>query len=93
MDDTGNIKMNFVELCVEHGLFEREAAASVLDKDLFESNIIDSMGILTMQSLIMETYGIEIPEPLFVAELRTINRVMAYVGKTIRNRENHHGTA
>ena len=93
MIDSNNMRKDFVELCIEHGLFDRDAAVSLLDKDLFDSNIIDSMGILSMQSLIMETYGIEIPEPVFIAELRTINSVIAYIGKTVQGREECHGAA
>jgi len=79
----GLFRKNFVDLCVEHGLLDGGQVETMLNDDLIESGMLDSMGIVTVQTMIQETYGIDIPTPLFIAELRSINNVIAYLYKLV----------
>lgn len=69
--------------CAESGVFAGEA---VVDSgaDLVESGLVDSMGIVMLAALIEDTYGVVIPEAVFVAELRTLAQVAAYVARELR---------
>jgi fatty-acyl-CoA synthase len=67
-----------IDHCLEGGVFSRETAVDV-NLDLVESGLIDSMGLLMLQSLIAESYGVEIPEAVFVAELRSLQRIASYL--------------
>jgi len=69
--------------CLEDGVFARGAQVNPGD-DLIESGLVDSMGLVMLASLIEETYQVVIPEAVFVAELRTLARVAAYVDLELR---------
>lgn len=79
-----DLRGQLVDLCVEHGLLDREVALAALDLDLIESGVIDSTGIATLKAIIEETWAVDIPEPLFIAELRTISRVAEYLEKKVQ---------
>jgi hypothetical protein len=53
------------------------------DADLLESGLIDSMGLLTLQSVADETYGVFIPDAVFIAQLRTLGRIAAHIDEAI----------
>jgi len=67
-----------LECCIEQGVFESETAIDP-SVDLVESGLVDSMGLMMLASLIEEAYDLVIPEALFVAELRTLARIAAYL--------------
>ena len=69
--------------CVESGVFVAEAAVDA-GVDLLESGLVDSMGIVMLAALIEDTYNVIIPEAVFVAELRTLSRVAAYLERELR---------
>ena len=69
--------------CAESGVFVREAAVDSR-VDLLESGLVDSMGIVMLAALIEDTYNVIIPEAVFVAELRTLARVAAYLERELR---------
>jgi acyl carrier protein len=72
-----------LECCIEQGLFVGEAAIDP-GVDLVESGLVDSMGLMMLASLIEETYDLVIPEALFVAELRTLAAIAAYLELELR---------
>ena len=78
-----DLRTQLVDLCVEHGLLDRDAALAALDLDLIESGVIDSTGIATLKAIIEETWAVDIPEPLFIAELRTLSAVAKYLEKKV----------
>jgi len=67
-----------VALCIANGIFPNDTRPGP-DEDLVESGFIDSMGLLAMQCLIDENYGVSIPAVVFAVELRTINGVARYL--------------
>jgi acyl carrier protein len=69
--------------CAESGVFVAEAAVDS-GVDLLESGLVDSMGIVMLAALIEDTYNVIIPEAVFVAELRTLSRVAAYLERELR---------
>jgi acyl carrier protein len=69
--------------CAESGVFEREASVDS-NADLLESGLVDSMGIVMLAALIEDTYNVVIPDAVFVAELRTLARVAAYLERELR---------
>jgi len=68
---------------MEDGVFARDARVDPGD-DLIESGLVDSMSLMMLASLIEDTYQVVIPEAVFVAELRTLERVAAYVDVELR---------
>jgi acyl carrier protein len=76
------VREHLLATCQASGLFAAEVPVDC-DADLVESGLIDSMGLLTLQSLAEETYGVLIPEAIFVAELRTLTQVAAYLDGAI----------
>ena len=69
--------------CAESGVFVREASVDSA-ADLLESGLVDSMGMVMLAALIEDTYNVIIPEAVFVAELRTLARVAAYLERELR---------
>lgn len=68
-----------VGLCLEQGVIEPDAAELSPDADLIESGVVDSMGLYSLRSLIKDRYGVEIPEALFIGELRTLRQIAAFL--------------
>jgi len=74
---------SLLQHCAENGVFVGEAAVDS-GADLLESGLVDSMGIVMLAALIEDTYNVIIPEAVFVAELRTLARVAAYLERELR---------
>jgi acyl carrier protein len=72
------LREHLITECVALGLFANGAAIDC-DVDLLESGMIDSMGLMALQSEAEETYGVYIPQAVFIAELRTLAKVAAYI--------------
>jgi acyl carrier protein len=73
-----HVLSGLIECCIEQGVFVPEAAIDP-SVDLVESGLVDSMGLMMLASLIEETYDLVVPEALFVAELRTLTSIAAYL--------------
>ncbi len=84
--DIQELKEHFLALCYEHGIISPDEEIDCT-MDLVESGMIDSMGIMILQSIIDENYNIFVPEPVFVAELRSINDVLHYIAKNLSIKE------
>jgi acyl carrier protein len=69
--------------CMENGVFPRDTHVEPND-DLVELGLIDSMGLLMLAAMIEDVYDVVIPEPVFVAELRTLERIAAYIESEVR---------
>lgn len=72
-----------LERCIGDGLFVPDVEVDP-NADLVGAGQIDSMGIIQLQSLIEELFGVVVPTALFVAELRTITRIVAYLEAEMR---------
>ncbi|MGD0679569.1 MAG: phosphopantetheine-binding protein [Polyangiaceae bacterium] len=68
---------------IEQGLFLRDVPIDP-HADLIEAGQVDSMGLVQLQALVEESFGVVVPVAVFVAELRTIARVAAYLESEIR---------
>jgi acyl carrier protein len=78
MTPSPEIFASLLQHCVDNGVFARGVHVAP-DDDLVESGLIDSMGLLMLASMIEDLYELVIPEAVFVAELRTLARVGAYI--------------
>ncbi len=74
---------SLVRLCHEHGVFPPEVGICGPKDDLLEGGLIDSMSLIYLQAVIQETYSIEIEPELFIAELRNIHAIAAYIVRTL----------
>ena len=54
-----------------------------------ESGQIDSMGLVHLQALIEDAFGVRIPAEVFVAELHTFSKIASYVESELRARRDH----
>lgn len=81
--NSAELLVSLLDRCVEDGVFARDTRVDPAD-DLVESGHVDSMGLLMLAALIEETYEVTIPEPVFVAELRTLARIAAYLERELR---------
>ena len=79
---TADLLLSLLDRCVEDGVFARDTCVDPTD-DLVESGHVDSMGLLMLAALIEETYEVTIPEAVFVAELRTLVRIAAYLEREL----------
>lgn len=79
-----SVEQQLLKLCEEYDIFEDVYAPDLLDIDLVESGILDSRGLMTMQIVIEDKFKLEIPFEMFVAELRNIRRVAAYIAKNVK---------
>lgn len=73
------IKEELFAACLEQGLFEAADAPGIWNADLIDSGAIDSMGLLTLEGILEEDFGVAIPHEMLVAELRTLNKLAEYV--------------
>lgn len=76
--------LQLLEKCVENGIFTENfsndfSPEEQLNEDLLEAGIMDSMSLTMLAELINQDYGIEIELPLFIAELRSLNKVASYL--------------
>src|SRR5262249_45754968 len=69
--------------CYDSGIVPPDVPLDI-DQDLLESSVIDSMGLVTLQCLVEEAYGVYIPEAVFVAELRSLRRIASHIDATVR---------
>jgi acyl carrier protein len=68
-----------VELCKREGILESDLKPGFEKQDLIDAGIIDSMGLLSLQTLIEEHYRLTIPQELFVMELRTLESIAKHL--------------
>lgn len=81
---------HLTEHCMHCGLFAKGVRVDP-EADLIESGQVDSMGLTALQSIIEEVYGVVIPEAVYVAELRSLSRIAAYLaGELVRMGEAAH---
>jgi acyl carrier protein len=79
---SADLLRSLLERCVEDGVFARDTRVDPTD-DLVESGLVDSMGLLMLAAVIEKTYEVTIPEAVFVAELRTLARIAAYLEREL----------
>ena len=74
-----NNDLKLLQMCNDCGIFTSECASNIIELDLLESGMIDSMSLTMMAAMINKNYGIEINLQLFVAELRNLKLISAYL--------------
>jgi len=50
-----------------------------IDADLVEQSLVDSMGVILLQCMLDEEYGLEVSKEQFIADLRTIRKIGNYI--------------
>ena len=68
-----------VALCREHAIFPTDALDSLVDADLLEQGVVDSLSLTLLVSAIEETYSVAIPIEILIGELRSLNSVADYI--------------
>lgn len=68
-----------LEKCQECGIFAVDCPEDILDIDLIESGIIDSMSLTMLAEMLKKNYSIELTPQHFVVELRTLNDISLYI--------------
>ena len=81
MENIGNKNglWELTELCKQEGILELDIMPGFESADLVDSGIIDSMGLLSLQTMIEEHYGVLIPQELFIMELRSLTSIAVYL--------------
>jgi acyl carrier protein len=75
----GIIKEKLLAACLEQGLFEAADVPGIWNADLIDSGAINSMGLLALEGILEENFGVAIPHEMLVAELRTLNKLAEHV--------------
>ena len=81
MYDREAIKTKLLSIIREYNLVNAAEIDSLLDQDLINSGVIDSMAMIRMQALVEHDFGVTIPEELMVGHLRTINDFIDFIVK------------
>lgn len=68
-----------IALCLQEGILDSNNEMGFEKRDLIDEGLIDSMGLLSLQSLIEDAYGLLIPQELFVMELRTLESIAGHL--------------
>lgn len=91
-EKTERVTDYLLHLCHEHGVFPPEIQQCNPTDDLIESGLIDSMGLMYIQGIILEKFSIDLKLELFIAELRTIQSIASYLTKQLKTEwfETHH---
>jgi len=74
---------HLMQLCHENGIFHPEMEQPKPMDDLIDNGLIDSMGMVYMQGVIAEEFALEIELELFIAELRNMHSIAAYLAEQI----------
>ncbi len=83
MEVFDDVKTRVLYLIREAEIFETDPE-SLLDKDLFEESLIDSLTMTQIRALIEDEFGCPISEKEFVENLHSINDVIQFI---VRNTE------
>ena len=71
--------MTLLGKCIECGVFSNDSTDEILDVDLVESGVIDSMSLTMLAAMLKKHYAIVITPQQFIAELRTLNDISTYI--------------
>ena len=75
--------IQLLDKCIENGIFdvysEQESTEDLLDEDLLESGLMDSMSLTMLDEMIKQEYGITIDYPIFIAELRSLRKIATHI--------------
>lgn len=72
------VSVYLIQLCHELGVFPDSVQCDAFE-DLIDSGLIDSMGLMYIQEIIHDKFGLEIGTELFIAELRNIRSIAIYL--------------
>ena len=65
--------------CIDNGIFAQDCSQDIINEDLLELGIMDSMSLSMMAEMIQQDYGVDIDYALFVAELRSLHKIADYL--------------
>jgi len=68
-----------LERCRECGVFTHGGGDELLDANLVESGIIDSMSLAMIAAVVKKYYGVVVTTEQLVADLRSLNQIAAYI--------------
>lgn len=83
MQNKKSIKDLILSMLYEYDIIDNSVGTNIFDHDFLEMGIVDSMGLISLQAAIEETFSLTIPEELFIGELRTIKSIISYIDKQI----------
>ena len=72
--------MALLDKCREHGIISADGDRELLDVDLIESGILDSMSLTMLAALLKDRYQFEVDPSQFVMELRSFNAIAERLG-------------
>ena len=78
------IKHSLFNVCHESGIFTDNNIEEVYHCDLIESGIVDSMGVVCLQSQIETHYNISISLEQFIAELNSLDKLVDFLAADVR---------
>ena len=81
---SAKILATLLQHCVSQGVLVQSEFVDP-NADLVDTGQVDSMGLVQLQALIEQLFGVVIPGPVFVAELRTLARIAAYLEREQRS--------
>jgi acyl carrier protein len=70
-----------LRLCKQHGVVDPGIGTLGRRDDILNSGLIDSMGLIYMQAMIEQEFGVELSTEMLITELRDIDRIAAYVAR------------
>ena len=79
MTSREEIKEKLVNLLIENSLFPDSEIASIMDEDLINAGLIDSMAFIKLRVLLEEDFNVFIPEEKLIQDIRTINQMIDYI--------------
>jgi len=77
--DYQGVKDKLIEQFKENNIIENADYESILNKDLINSGLIDSMAMMKAQAIIEDEFGVEIPEEKLLGDLRTLDDMIKYL--------------
>ena len=82
MADNG-MAMQLLKQCQNCGIFSSDYNEDILDLNLIECGLFDSMSLTMLAAMVTKYYGISIMPSQFVAELHSINNLAEYLENKI----------
>lgn len=68
-----------LEKCLEYGVLSENYPDNILELDLIESGVVDSMSVAILEEMVYQEHGLAISSQQFVVELRSLNALSTYI--------------
>lgn len=76
LDNWSNLLLS---LCEQHVVFDPLMGKLGRKDNLLNSGLIDSMGLIYLQDVIQQEFGVDIPIEILITELRDIEHIAGYL--------------